>query len=131
MGPPRFRLSIDRENNQTKKAIQSEVCKAVKSYTTPKHDNRYRTRVAMHDSIVQHLLTMMSPNSNLTIVMLQTEAGFVSKHNVVPIWCPCPPFIVPLTPETPVVSSQEKGKQYTFPSAANGVEWYERTPNDA
>ncbi|GFS55898.1 hypothetical protein TNCV_2924731 [Trichonephila clavipes] len=39
----------------------------------------------MHNTTVQQPLTGMSPNSNTTIVMLQAEAGFVSKHNVVPV----------------------------------------------
>ncbi|GFT22359.1 hypothetical protein TNCV_3273441 [Trichonephila clavipes] len=38
----------------------------------------------------------MSPNSKPTIVMLQAKAGFVSKYNVFPFGCPCPPFIAPL-----------------------------------
>ncbi|GFU87199.1 hypothetical protein TNCV_1059111 [Trichonephila clavipes] len=49
---------------------------------------------------------MGSPNSNPTIVMLQAESGFIGKLNVVPFRCPCPPFIVPLAVQTPVVSSQ-------------------------
>ncbi|GFV98334.1 uncharacterized protein TNCV_622931 [Trichonephila clavipes] len=60
----------------------------------------------MHIATVQQPLTMVSPNSNPTIVMLQAEAGFISKHNVVPFICPCPPFIAPLAAQTPVTSSQ-------------------------
>ncbi|GFY07371.1 hypothetical protein TNCV_5085561 [Trichonephila clavipes] len=65
-----------------------------------------RTSVVMHDATVQQPLTTMSPNSNSTIVMLQPEAGFVSKQNVVPFRGPCPPFIA-LVVSAPVVSSQE------------------------
>ncbi|GFU80398.1 hypothetical protein TNCV_3521701 [Trichonephila clavipes] len=36
--------------------------------------------------------------------MLQIEAGFVSKHNVVPFRCPYAPFIVSLASKTPMVS---------------------------
>ncbi|GFV24872.1 hypothetical protein TNCV_883401 [Trichonephila clavipes] len=46
----------------------------------------------MHSATVQQPLTVVSPNSNPTIVMLQAEVGFVSKHNVVPFRCPCPSY---------------------------------------
>ncbi|GFY31451.1 hypothetical protein TNCV_4990101 [Trichonephila clavipes] len=57
---------------------------AVKFNTTPNHDSGCRTSVAMHNATVQHPLTMASPNSNLTIIMWQAEAGSVIKHNIVP-----------------------------------------------
>ncbi|GFX01565.1 DDE_3 domain-containing protein [Trichonephila clavipes] len=60
----------------------------------------------MDNATVQQPLTTLLPNSNPTIVMLQVEAGFVSKHSVVPFCCPCPPFIAPLVAQTPKVSGQ-------------------------
>ncbi|GFY04973.1 uncharacterized protein TNCV_561051 [Trichonephila clavipes] len=60
----------------------------------------------MHNATVQQPLTTESPNSNPTIVMLQAEVGFVSKHNIVPFRYPSSPFIAPLTAQTPMVSSQ-------------------------
>ncbi|GFS62745.1 uncharacterized protein TNCV_3201871 [Trichonephila clavipes] len=60
----------------------------------------------MHNATVQQLLTTVSRNSNPIIVMLQAEARFVSKHNVVPFRCPCPQFITPLVAQTPVISNQ-------------------------
>ncbi|GFX02381.1 hypothetical protein TNCV_2285481 [Trichonephila clavipes] len=79
---------------------------AVKSNTTRNHDTGCRTNVAMHNATVRQLLPMVSPNSNLTIGTLKAEAGFVSKHNVIPFRCLGPPFIAPLEAQTPVVSSQ-------------------------
>ncbi|GFW88677.1 hypothetical protein TNCV_2833381 [Trichonephila clavipes] len=79
---------------------------AVKSNTTPNHDTGCSTSTAMHNETVQQPLTTVSPNSNPTIVMLQAEARFASKHSVAPFRYPCPPFIVPLAVKTPVVSSQ-------------------------
>ncbi|GFV01461.1 hypothetical protein TNCV_2960551 [Trichonephila clavipes] len=67
--------------------------------------------------------------------MLQAEAGFVSKLNVIPFHCPCPPFIASLVVQTPVVPSQgfieAMDALRTFQSAENSVEWYEWTPNNA
>ncbi|GFT24184.1 hypothetical protein TNCV_2064251 [Trichonephila clavipes] len=80
------------------------VC--VKSDTTPNNDTGYRTSVVMHNAIDQQLLTTKSPNLNLTILMLEAEAGFVSKHNAVLLRCSCLPFIAPMTAQMPVVSSQ-------------------------
>ncbi|GFU94554.1 vacuolar protein sorting-associated protein 13B [Trichonephila clavipes] len=62
----------------------------------------------MHNTTVQQSLTAVSPNSNLTIVMFQAEAEFVSKYNVISFRCPCPPFIAPLEAKTPVVSNQRQ-----------------------
>ncbi|GFW76847.1 hypothetical protein TNCV_59451 [Trichonephila clavipes] len=74
----------------------------------------------MHNGTVQQPFTKVSPNSNLTIVVLQVEAIFVRKHNVVPFICLCPPLIVPLTAQTHVVSSH--GKQFNlFQMASNGT----------
>ncbi|GFX62863.1 hypothetical protein TNCV_3351891 [Trichonephila clavipes] len=61
------------------------------------------TSVAMHNATVQHPLITVSPNSNPTIMMLQE---LISKHNIVPFRCPCPPFIVPSAAQTPMVFSQ-------------------------
>ncbi|GFU64706.1 hypothetical protein TNCV_876291 [Trichonephila clavipes] len=36
-----------------------------------------------------NLSPRVSPKSNPTIVMLQAEAEFISKHNAVPFSCPC------------------------------------------
>ncbi|GFX41217.1 hypothetical protein TNCV_2219151 [Trichonephila clavipes] len=59
-----------------------------KTNITPDHDIECRTNVAMHNATVQQPFTMMSPNSNPIIVMLQAEAGFVSKHNDIQFRCP-------------------------------------------
>ncbi|GFV34282.1 hypothetical protein TNCV_992031 [Trichonephila clavipes] len=45
---------------------------AVKYNTTRNHNTRCRTNVAMHNAAVQQLLTTVSPNTNPTIVMLQS-----------------------------------------------------------
>ncbi|GFU61416.1 hypothetical protein TNCV_492491 [Trichonephila clavipes] len=66
----------------------------------------------MHNATVQQRLTTVSTNSNPTIVMLQSEAGFFSKHNVVPLRCQCPPFIAPLAVQTPVDFSQGRPVRY-------------------
>ncbi|GFX46361.1 hypothetical protein TNCV_238231 [Trichonephila clavipes] len=106
----------------------------MKSNNTPNQDTGCRTSVAMRNATVQQPLTTVSGNSNPTILMLQAEAGFISKHNI-PFRCSCSSFITPLVVQTPVVSCQGLNKAMdalrTFHSAANGVEWYERTPNDA
>ncbi|GFW21454.1 hypothetical protein TNCV_1532771 [Trichonephila clavipes] len=87
---------------------------AGKSNSSPSHDTGCRTSVAMYNATVQKpLTTTVSPNSNPTIVMFLAEARFVSKHNVVPFRCPCPPFITSLAKQTLVVSSQGLTKQWT------------------
>ncbi|GFW58511.1 uncharacterized protein TNCV_718121 [Trichonephila clavipes] len=60
----------------------------------------------MHNATVQQHFTAVSLNSIPTIVMLQTEAGFISKYNVVSFHCSCPPAISPLEKQTHVVSIQ-------------------------
>ncbi|GFS90926.1 hypothetical protein TNCV_4192551 [Trichonephila clavipes] len=80
---------------------------AVKFNTIPNHDIGYTTNVAMHIVTVQQSLTKVSPNLNLKIVMLQADAGNVSKNNVIPFRCPCPPFISPLVAQTYVAFSQK------------------------
>ncbi|GFX40285.1 hypothetical protein TNCV_4319181 [Trichonephila clavipes] len=65
-----------------------------------------------HNATIHQPLTTVAPNSNPTILMLQTEAGFISQHNVVPLSSPCPPFIALLAAKTPVVSSQDKTEQW-------------------
>ncbi|GFY20125.1 hypothetical protein TNCV_2148181 [Trichonephila clavipes] len=106
-----------------------------KSSTTLNHDTGCRTSMAMHNATFHQPLTKVSPNSNPTIVTLQAEEGFVSKHNVVPFRCPRPSFIAPLVVQTIVVSQSRVNEAVdalrTFYFAANGIEWYERTPNDA
>ncbi|GFX56473.1 hypothetical protein TNCV_74191 [Trichonephila clavipes] len=54
----------------------------------------------MHNATVQQPLTTMSPNSKLTNMMLQAEAGFASKHNVVRF------RYAPFFAQSPVVFSQ-------------------------
>ncbi|GFX47561.1 hypothetical protein TNCV_3015801 [Trichonephila clavipes] len=49
----------------------------------------------MHNATVLQPFTTVSSNSNPTIAMLHAEAGFVSKHNVVPLRYPCPTFMEP------------------------------------
>ncbi|GFX43199.1 hypothetical protein TNCV_2389071 [Trichonephila clavipes] len=72
-----FRLAIDRENKQSREAIQSD-------------------RTSVHIAIVWQTLTTVSSNSNPFIVMLQAEARLVSKLNAIPFRYPCPSFISPL-----------------------------------
>ncbi|GFY30622.1 hypothetical protein TNCV_3117841 [Trichonephila clavipes] len=72
----------------------------------------------MHNAAVQKPLTTVSLNSNPTIVMLQAEAGFVSKHNVVPFRCPFPSFIAPLVTKRlwfPVKSKRSNGRFVDIP----------------
>ncbi|GFW32530.1 hypothetical protein TNCV_676881 [Trichonephila clavipes] len=56
----------------------------------------------MHNATVQQSLPAVSLNSNPTIVKLQAEAGFISKHNVVPFRCPClrDPSLPPVIPDS-------------------------------
>ncbi|GFW29464.1 hypothetical protein TNCV_744061 [Trichonephila clavipes] len=54
----------------------------------------------------------MAPNSNPTIVMLQAEAGFISKHNAIPSRCPCVPLIELLAAQMHVVSRKKVKKQW-------------------
>ncbi|GFV16531.1 hypothetical protein TNCV_2468581 [Trichonephila clavipes] len=67
-----------------------------KSNTTLNHDTECRTSVAMRNAEVHQPLITVSPNSIPTIVMLQAESEFVSKHNVAPFRCPCSPFMASL-----------------------------------
>ncbi|GFV55902.1 hypothetical protein TNCV_1390181 [Trichonephila clavipes] len=60
----------------------------------------------MHNATVQQPLKTVSLNSNLTIVMLHSEAGFVRIHNVVEFRCPYQPLKSPLMLPNPVVFSQ-------------------------
>ncbi|GFY26295.1 hypothetical protein TNCV_24931 [Trichonephila clavipes] len=77
------------------------------------------TGLAMHNATVQQPLTTVSSNSNTTIVMLQAEVGFVSKHNVAHA-CGFQSRV-----------NKAMDDLWTFHSAANSVEWYKWTPNDA
>ncbi|GFX92301.1 hypothetical protein TNCV_1112281 [Trichonephila clavipes] len=65
----------------------------------------------MHNTTVHQPFTKVSSNLNPTIVMKQEEAGFVSKHNIVPFRHPCSSFITPLAAQTPVVSSRGQTKE--------------------
>ncbi|GFU64908.1 hypothetical protein TNCV_785591 [Trichonephila clavipes] len=85
----RFRLVINWESKQAKEAIQPDGGVAVKSNTTSNHDTVCRTSVAMHNATVQQPLAIVFSNSNPIIVTLQTEVGFVSKHDVFPFSGPC------------------------------------------
>ncbi|GFY17681.1 uncharacterized protein TNCV_1074161 [Trichonephila clavipes] len=58
------------------------------------------------DDAVQQPFITVSLCSNPTIVKMSAEAGIISKHNLAPICCPCPPFIAPLAEETPMVFSE-------------------------
>ncbi|GFX10186.1 hypothetical protein TNCV_1865841 [Trichonephila clavipes] len=100
------------------------------------HDTGCRTSVEMHNATVQQPLTSVYLNSNLTIVMLQAEAGYVSKHisfhsighvhgslhhwRHKHLWFP-------------VRSIRSNGRLtdiLKIDSAANIIESYERTTND-
>ncbi|GFV71700.1 hypothetical protein TNCV_3534881 [Trichonephila clavipes] len=66
--------------------------------------------------------------------MLQAEARFVSKHNVIPFRFPFPPFIASFEGAKACGLQSRLNETidvlWTFP-AANGDEWCERTPNEA
>ncbi|GFV67279.1 hypothetical protein TNCV_3670341 [Trichonephila clavipes] len=81
-----------------------------KSNTITNRDTACRTSVAMHNEMIQQVLTTVSPNSNTNIEILQSEAGFVSKCSVIPNRFPCPPFIASLVFETQVAYCQRKAK---------------------
>ncbi|GFY06578.1 hypothetical protein TNCV_3524341 [Trichonephila clavipes] len=89
----------------------------------------------MYKATVQQPLATVSPNSNPTILMLQAKEGFVSKNKVVPFRCPCPSFIAPLALENKcgfqsrVIEAMDALRLFHY--ATNGVEFYDRTPNDA
>ncbi|GFX96903.1 hypothetical protein TNCV_1996351 [Trichonephila clavipes] len=65
-----------------------------------------RSSVVLHNATIQQPLGTVSPNWNPTIMMLQAEARFVIKHNVVPFRCPWPPFITSLAAQNSMVFSQ-------------------------
>ncbi|GFV04487.1 hypothetical protein TNCV_1314491 [Trichonephila clavipes] len=72
----------------------------------------------MHNTTVQQRLTMVFPNVNPTIVILQAQAGFVSKYIAVLFRSPCPPFISPLAaqrPWFPVRGKQSNGRLANIP----------------
>lgn len=62
----------------------------------------------MHNATVQKLLTTVTPNTNLAIVIMQAEARFFCKRNVVSFLYPGLPFLAPLVAQMPVISSQGK-----------------------
>ncbi|GFU85612.1 uncharacterized protein TNCV_1719031 [Trichonephila clavipes] len=76
------------------------------SNTAPYHNTRCRTSVVVRNAAVQHPLSTVSPDSSPTIVVLQTDAGLVSKDNFIPFCRPHPSFILPLAAETSVVLRQ-------------------------
>ncbi|GFX78028.1 hypothetical protein TNCV_971821 [Trichonephila clavipes] len=87
----------------------------------------------MHNATDQQPLTLVFPNSNPTVMLLQSEAVFVCKHDVVPFRCPRCPLITPLVAHSCGFQSwvnEAMDALQKFHSTANGVEWYERTPND-
>ncbi|GFS79575.1 hypothetical protein TNCV_2370681 [Trichonephila clavipes] len=59
----------------------------------------------MQNATVQQPLTTVFPDSNPIVVLLQVEAGFISKHYVDLFRCSCPPLIALLAAQMPVVSS--------------------------
>ncbi|GFV36049.1 transposon Tf2-6 polyprotein [Trichonephila clavipes] len=84
-------------------------------------------------------LSNLSPRCLQTVSVLQAEAEFVIKHNVVPFRCQCPPFIASLTAQTNVVSSQgllffidriQKLGQKTLDGIGEQLTQKERTKNN-
>ncbi|GFT12143.1 hypothetical protein TNCV_127811 [Trichonephila clavipes] len=65
-------------------------------YTASYHNTRCRTSEALINAAIQHPLSTMSPDSNPTIGVLQTDALLVSKDNFIPFYCPYPSFLAPL-----------------------------------
>ncbi|GFT48092.1 hypothetical protein TNCV_178621 [Trichonephila clavipes] len=57
----------------------------------------------MQNATVQQPLTTVFPDSNPIVVLLQVEAGFISKHYVDLFRCSCPPLIALLAAQMPVV----------------------------
>ncbi|GFX82554.1 hypothetical protein TNCV_2167021 [Trichonephila clavipes] len=76
----------------------------------------------MHNATIQQPLTMMSLNSNPTILVLQAEAGFISKHVN---------YSIAHDQSTQSRVNQVMDELRTFHSAANGIKWYEQTLNYA
>ncbi|GFT54201.1 hypothetical protein TNCV_2467151 [Trichonephila clavipes] len=142
---PRFRLAIDRENKHVKEAIQSNGQRRTFEHCVPHVVTHYYLGIWLMasvnvqdqcgDATVQQPLTTVFPNSNPTIVTLQAEAEFVNKYNVVPhsivhvrrsshTW-------VPNACGFQSTLNEALDALRTFHSTANGVEWYEWTPNEA
>ncbi|GFV67494.1 hypothetical protein TNCV_4621751 [Trichonephila clavipes] len=69
----------------------------------------------MHNATVQQPPTTVPPNSNPTIVMLQAEARFVSKHNDVPFHCSCPYHWLVKRPCFPVKGKRSNGRLADIP----------------
>ncbi|GFV64856.1 hypothetical protein TNCV_3847241 [Trichonephila clavipes] len=69
--------------------------------------------------------TMVSPNSNLTIVALQIRSN---DNIIIPFECPCPSFDASFRTKTPVVLRFEviaaMNASQTFYCAVNNVECY-------
>ncbi|GFV53512.1 hypothetical protein TNCV_4746601 [Trichonephila clavipes] len=106
----------------------------MKSNNTPKY-TLCRTIVVRLNKTVQCLLTTVSPNSNAAILMLQAEAGFVGKHNM-PFHSFIHVFRLSHIGGTNICRLQSRVGEAidalrTFHYAANSVEWYYRTKNDA
>ncbi|GFW87929.1 endonuclease-reverse transcriptase [Trichonephila clavipes] len=67
-----------------------------------------RTSVAVHNAAVQHPLSTVSPDSNPTIVVFQTDAWLISKDNLSPFCRLHPSFIAPLMAEKSVFLRQSE-----------------------
>ncbi|GFW86149.1 hypothetical protein TNCV_1969571 [Trichonephila clavipes] len=106
---------------------------AVQSNTIPIHDTQCMTSGVMHKSTVHQPLTKVTLIPNPTIVMLQAEAGFVSKHNAIPFRFSCPPLIELLVAQTLVVSTRGFTMQWTPCEHSIFLQtvWCRRAPNDA
>ncbi|GFS87432.1 hypothetical protein TNCV_207511 [Trichonephila clavipes] len=108
-------------------------CKSVIQYR-PYHNTRCRANVVVHNAAVQHSLTTVFPDSNPTIVVLQTDAGLVSRqlHSILPPTS----FFHCTIGSGDVRGSESRVDQAmdvlpTDHFAVNGVEWYAQTLNDA
>ncbi|GFY27519.1 hypothetical protein TNCV_2071391 [Trichonephila clavipes] len=93
------------------------------------------TSVVVHNAAAQHPLSTVSPDSNPTIVVLQTDAWLVSKDNFISFCCPHPSFISPFGGRDVCGSASRVDQAMdvlrTDHSVVNGVQWCAQTLNDA
>ncbi|GFT75464.1 hypothetical protein TNCV_4832791 [Trichonephila clavipes] len=65
------------------------------------------TSMTVHNAAFLHPLSTVSPDSNPTFAVWQTDARLVNKDNIIPFFRQHPSFIAPLAAKTSVVLRQE------------------------
>ncbi|GFX59167.1 hypothetical protein TNCV_936821 [Trichonephila clavipes] len=123
-------LQLLRDCSVYQQCVLEENGNEIQTPQKKNHDTGCRTSVAINNATVHQHFTMVSPNSNLPIVVLQAEVGVVSKQNVIPLCCPCHTIDGSSTFGFQSRVCETMDALRTFHSAANGVEWYDWTPND-